>query len=524
MKIANSLIVSLFALVIFSSSVLAYSDVSINLVSVTNSTCPCSTLTSQDLNIEVTNKGDTEETFSLSLILPSDEFGAWSGFVSPKITLESGETSGALPIFLTPSCEVVPGIYRVILEVESTTPGKTFSRDIYLNIRKCHFINIDTDKFDLCQGIELTREIEIFNEGYEDETIKLSSSVDWVDFPLDTFELRKGEKEVVDVKFSPPTDEEGIMDVTVTAKSLSSYAVGTEEMEVNIRKCYDAIHSVNPESLEICPCKVANFVLKIVNFGLLEDSYSISFMNQTKELIINPNETGDLEVSVFIPCDKKEGNYSVQISADSHTPEDLIVDVNVLPKDECYSVELAQMGQVKKSVGVGKAVTFEIIVKNKGMFNQEYKLILDAPEWMHISEDIADLGPSDEKKFYIYVAPQFFTTEGNYTGTVSALSTNERDTLELMVDVLTNFTFTGVPGEVIEDKPKLPEGPPMPPAEINKGDGNITINMSIPVTGLVVGSSDDTDEDKPWTQIVLITILALGVIIILILRFVVMIK
>ena len=52
--------------------------------------------------------------------------------------------------------------------------------------------------------------------------------------------------------------------------------------------------------------------------------------------------------------------------------------------------------------------------------------------------------------------------------------------------------------------------------------GNVSFNMSIPTGGVVGGTV--TEGERPITQIVMITILAVGVAIILILRFIILMK
>ena len=49
----------------------AYSDADIEISADTSAVCPCSTLTTEDIGVIVTNLGDRTETFELSLDVPS---------------------------------------------------------------------------------------------------------------------------------------------------------------------------------------------------------------------------------------------------------------------------------------------------------------------------------------------------------------------------------------------------------------------------------------------------------------------
>lgn len=497
----------LIAFILLSPTALAYTDVGIEVQTKVSETCPCSTLSGEDINILVKNLGTSRETYQLSLVLPDDE--TWSGFISPTITLSSGEEGSVGAFFITPSCSAAPGTYTIGVMVNSTSSGKGFLKEFDFDVLRCHSIEIEETGFQLCQGIESLLTIGVSNNGIGDERITLTASEGWVGFPVKTLDIGEGEQVGVSVLFSPPADESGTKDVTIKATSATSYAMDEKTLTADIRECYSSEVSVDPDMMEVCPCETAEFLLSILNTGLMEDTFVVSFSNQSSELTIGPGEAGQLEIPVEVPCDMEEGEYTIVISLESRNPETVEAAVDVLSSSECYSVSLTA-GEDMDAVSVGRAVTYTITVSNDGRFEQQYELLIDAPDWVHLSDRQVGLGPGDEKEVYLYAAPNYYVPAGNYSAALSAMSETEQAGIEFKVNVLSDLSLEGMPPA--NETVSMPDS----------GQANISMNISIPTGGVIAGGTDD--EERPWTQILLLTILAIGVVIILILRFVIMIK
>lgn len=518
----------LIALVLISPTALAYTDVGIDVQTRVSSTCPCTTLTGEDINVIIKNLGTSRETYQLSLALPDDE--TWSGFISPTITLSPDEEGSVGAFFLTPSCSVDPGTYSVGVMVNSTSSGKGYLKEFEVGVLTCHGIEIEAEEFKLCQGIESVLSINVSNTGMGDERIKLTASESWIGFPAKTIDIDKGEEIEVSVLFSPPGDESGKKIFTVTAESTTSYASAEETYTADVRVCYSSVASIEPERIVVCPCETAEFVLSIYNTGLMVDTFVVSFNDGSSEMTIWPGEKDELKVPIDIPCDMEEGEYTVVVSIESMTSGTAEAAIDVLSSSECYSVSLTT-GNDMETVEVGKAVTYTITISNDGRFDQEYELLIDAPDWIHLSKKQVALGPGEGKDVYLYAAPNYYIAAGNYSAALSAMSETEQAGLEFKVNVNSDFSIEeAIPPDVEEPlTDNKTEAVVIPPDsdtgqedQVREGDGNITMNISIPTGGLIAGDAEE--QDRPWNQIMLLTILAIGVVVILILRFVIMIK
>ena len=492
--------------------VAAYSNAEVEIKTDVNATCPCSTLTPDDIKVLVKNTGNSTETFQISLNLPNAD--KWSGFITPNITLSPGEQK-SLTIFVTPSCFVEPGVYNVGVGVTSKISDKSFLKEFRIAVLKCHWVEIEADEYELCEGVGSLANISFVNEGNSDEKIRISVSEKWVALPADTLELKKGEEKTLDVLLLPPINMTGAKMITITAESMTSYARRERGIIANVRKCYSSVLTVNPVRREVCPCKSADFTLGIKNTGLKDDRYSITYDNKSSDVDALSGETGEAELSVDIPCDRIKGEYPLAIKIESHAPatSKSNVTISVLPLEECYSVVLSTVNETKL-VEVGRGVTFKVNVENKGRFTQVYELVLDAPKWAYLSDSQVKLSPGQAKDVYLYIAPNYYIPAGNYYAKIAAVSDIEQDSLELKVNVESDFYIeqnvtepTTVPNQTIKENATM----------------NVTMNISI-LTGGAVATEEAKEENRPLTQIIMLAILGAGIVIILILRFIVLIK
>jgi uncharacterized membrane protein len=495
MKCAFSAFI-VFSLVLMAVQAEASSDADIGVKYTANSICPSYTLTSKDISVSLKNLGDSRETYQITLQLPED--GNWSGFVSPSVTLSPGEQKVLDALFLTPSYDVKPGTYNVAITATSTASGKAFGRDFPVEVLKCHWLDIQAGDHELCQGIKSMFDVNLTNGGTDDEQVKLSSSEPWADFSESgSFLLKKGQSRTVQISLSPPKDEAGIKDLKMVAESTTSYARNEVTVKADVRKCYSSNVSVEPDAQDVCPCRTAVFKLNAMNTGLMEDVYTISNNNKTTKMAVDPNASKEKEITVDIPCNEKARNFSMEIETDSRLSSmKSNVTIRVLPMKTCYSVMLLTKENENKSVGVGMAVTYGFKVINTGKFRQTYNLTISSADWVHLSDTQVELDPREEKDVYVYAAPPFNVDARTYLVNVSANGENQKGSMDFKIKVLSSG---------------LPPG-------VNQTANNITLNMSI--TGGIVGAK----WDRPLTQVMLITILAVGVVIILILRFIVLMK
>jgi uncharacterized membrane protein len=476
-----------------------------------NAVCPCSTLSTEDFGVFIENLDSRTQEYEFELVLPDDEF--WSGFIVPNETFAAGEVK-SIAAFITASCWIKPGLYQVSVKSLSPVSGKSQIKKFDVEVLKCRWVEVAADEYEVCQGQEAVFDIDFVNEGDNDEKVRIIASEDWVSFEEEVFEIDAGEERTMEVTFLAPEDVDGEHEITLELASEISYVRNRQTINVDVRKCYDTEFTVTPDRQEVCPCRTADFELEIKNTGLMEDEYTIRYGDQSSEMSIASGGSGKVSLSIDVPCDKEAGEYPIDIEIESHSPASSRVVVSVIPIDQCYNVYVYSEDAVNvRPVEVGESETYEVVAVNKGRFEQEYELVLEAPYWIYMSDYETALGPGDSKSFYVYAAPEYETGAGEYPISVAAVGENEKASIGFSVVVVSEFNLTEQEEAASEEESAGEEA-------VEEAGDNITVESTIP-TGEVVG---DETEGRPWSQIVLISILAIAVVFVLVLRFVVMMK
>ncbi len=491
--------------------------------------CPCSTLSAEDFKVFVTNMDSRTQEYEFSLTLPDNEL--WSGFIVPNESFTGDETK-SVAAFVTPSCWVKPGIYRIGVNAVSPVSGEMTTRNFDVEVLKCRWVNVATEEYEICQEDISYAELTFTNEGDNDENVKLSTDTNWAVFAEETLEISGGEEKTVKLLFKPPEEFEGETIITLNMESEISYMRNREDMVAIVKNCHETEFTVEPVRQDVCPCQTADFSLEIKNAGIMEDEYTIMYGDQSSVMSVADNGTGMVALSIEVPCDKEEGEYPLQIAIDSNDPVNSTVVVGVLPSLECYNAYLYSDDAVNvKPVGVGESDTYEMFLANRGKFDQSYSLGIEAPEWVHMSDYEAYVAVGGEEVFYVYAAPEYEVEAGGYPVYVGALGENDGASIEFEVVVVSNFTVTEeeveTVDEVSEETEEVAEEEQVEDVvskeeDTGSEDISIEVDTSIP-TGEVV-SEDNAVSEKPWSQVVMISILAVAVVFVLVLRFVVMMK
>ncbi len=491
-------------------------EAGIEVVVDSNTVCPCSTLSAGDFEVFAENLDSRAQEYEFELVLPNDDL--WSGFIVPSETFAAGEVK-SIAAFITPSCWVKPGVYQVSVKSSSPISGKTRIEDFEVEVLKCRWVEIAADHYEICQGQESTFDLTLINEGDNDEKVEITASEDWVTFDEAIFEIDAGEEKELEVTFLAPEGVEGEREITLELASQISYVRNRQTITADVRNCYDTEFTVAPERQEVCPCGTAGFELEIKNTGLMEDQYTIRYGGQSSEMSIVEGGTGKISLSIDVPCDKEAGEYPIEIEIESHSPESSTVVVGVFPAEQCYNVYLySEDAADAEPLAVGESGTYEVVAVNKGMFSQEYELAVEAPYWVYMSDYETELSPEESKLFYVYAAPEYETGSGSYPVIVEAIGENEKGSIEFDIVVVSDFTPTEE--EVAAPEEQAGEEAAEEPAG-EDAEGNVTEVESAVPTGQVVG---EEAGERPWSQILLISILAIAVVFVLVLRFVVMMK
>ncbi|MCX8194119.1 MAG: hypothetical protein N3G19_02030 [Candidatus Pacearchaeota archaeon] len=222
-----------------------------------------------------------------------------------------------------------------------------------------------------------------------------------------------------------PCNIKGSYEVNFVAKSKSEYAKANTKAKIDVVSCYDYSISTEKTYYNICEAEKLIIPVKIKNFGTQNNMYKINMQapNWTtidlKQITVEKDKEGTFNIVVQPPY-KTQGNFTIFLEVMSEygkvlKKHDIRIDVA-----KCYDVSVT-IEEDKDKMCNALSNTYSVVIRNAGKFQNTYNIILEAPDWVTISEKRLTLNASKEKAITLDVHPPYDTKEGNYEIRVRAI-------------------------------------------------------------------------------------------------------
>jgi uncharacterized membrane protein len=426
-----------------------------------------------------------------------------SEWVSVEKTAEIPEKgSKELTLRVTPA---VKGRTTFTVTVESVNDtGHVKEAKGYVNAAECRnlAVIVSPSKTAVCSGEKVALEVVVKNTGSVDEEIELSTDLG----TLETDRVLLNPKEAKSIKLTVDTSEfTGDKTVTVTAKT--DKITDTGIAKVSSENCYRAELYVEPKTVDVCPCREAEFMVTLKNTGRLPDNYTVLFDEVRQSVKLGPNETKVFKYDVPVSCNMT-GTHSINVSAESaYFSYSDSAELNIKDMEKCYSVFMSNGKEI--GVAVSKAVAEGIKVKNTGEIKDAFTFSVEGPSWLYLEPTSLELESGEEKYIYLYASPPLGTVPDIYSAKITGKSTHTESAFDLNIRV-TGEGEVPVTGQAA--KPNLTIGP----------SEGVTLNASMeyPEGEANVSVPGAAEGWKP----VAIGVITIIIIMILIIRFVTLAK
>ncbi len=346
-----------FAVVLALMPVYASASAGVDLLLDTNEAKLCSCSTEQ---ITGTLRSDVAGTYTIK------SNSKWATIAPDAVTLEAGE-SREVYVYITPDCISMPNEYPIEITAESSAGIKS-SKEIVTTILPCHNValTIIPSKAGACLDEVAHFAINVTNNGKASEDFIISAT-DGV-LEVEKITLEGGETKSVGLDVTAKGTKK---EVTITAKSASTYASDSRTVEVNGINCYSSSLAIMPEEKSACLYDIANYTLTLKNTGTRPDIFRLnsSFgMLSENEMSINAGESKTVYLTA---ASDVVGDYPFDITAISQRSR---ADAKGLfTAVQCRGVE-AEIAPGEQTVCKGFPVNYSIDIENTGSLDDTYTL------------------------------------------------------------------------------------------------------------------------------------------------------
>lgn len=430
----------------------------------------------------LSNTGIREDTFTITA--PS-----WVELEQTEVTVGPGQRREVV-LSATSSQEG-----RQSFEVTATSSSgveKTVTG--VLNTEDCSgvVVTVSPSRVDVCRGEAASYTVTVKNTGTTRDVFTLTTPYGVLG--KNKLVLDPEEEETLKLTIDT-TDLAEIRSVAVRASS--DRAVDEGKANLIVEKCYDAEIILEPETLYICPCDEAEYNLTLWNRGKFPDNYTLMFGDYRKNIYLDAPPDHEHHYFTFpVACDRGAGKYVTLASAES---EHIIVSANatmiVKPPEECYIIELST-DSTTQDVEDNNATVYKIRATNTGELNDTFELFINGPVWSYLSHEQLELAVNETSNIYVYASPPIGTPSGYYQVRIVARSQRAQSTLDLITHVISNVSG----------------GPPLT-------NESVVINASLP-TGAAVAA----EPEISFWRMVTVGIIALIIVVILVTRFIFLLK
>jgi uncharacterized membrane protein len=398
--------VALLVVLLGMGSAQAASSFSLSTEQASQETCPTMFTTYQ---FTVTNTGDEIDTYTVS---KSGSAAAWA-LTSPPGFVLAPETSQSIFVYVTPAKGAQTGIYGLDITVTADKAGPQAS-SVSLDVGECHALTTSSQQIaqTICTGETASYEVIVHNAGQWSENTQLSlagSAAPWSSLSYEYLRLNKDESSTITVSVEPRANEVGDFDLTVTARSLESNALASQNFDLKINGCYGMDLTADENFASFCENSEVKIPVVLRNTGTAQNTYDLSISGaewsavDQKQVTLAAGESRIVKAVLF-PGYGIYGKYNFKLVAESvygDDSESIDLTVNVL---KCHDVSLTLVTQEDR-ICPRTTKTYTAEITNTGTTAERFSLSLRAPSWVALDKTTLSLAAGESATAGITVAP-----------------------------------------------------------------------------------------------------------------------
>ncbi len=364
--------------------------------------------------VKIANTGEGNDTFTIAL---DGAAASWASLSDTSTEVpEGGEVEVVVSVLVPDDAD--EATYGITLTATSEDGVTADSADMSVNV-KVDGVQVEagTDLEETWRDTTVSLTFDVTNTGQGADTYTFTVTGDaagWAILSDDTLEIAEGETETVLVEVTPPDDaDSGFYEFTFMAESANGVTNDSAATQVHVWVTGVAM-TPDDDSLTGYRGEQIQFTVEVENTGQERDTFSFTradiawaesvLLSQTN-MAIDPDDTGDLIVTVILGATIDEGTYRFLVTATSEdgvTNETIELEVKVTVN----GVEI-ELSTSSVTVTKGKEKTVELTVTNTGQGGDTFSILLtnEASNWTEAETTVVTLAEGASETVVITLSP-----------------------------------------------------------------------------------------------------------------------
>mgnify|MGYP000143656832 CR=1 FL=1 len=321
-------------------------------------------------SVEVRNVGPVSDRYDISSSSP-EQITLAPQRVPETGVLEPGE-SEEVQVWYNPTSDMDAGTYSFSITARSQGSDDSYSEDARVNVIKDHDVSLNVqESMNGCVGEEVRYDVEVSNDGIQEETFQLTARYDGASFSEDQVTLQPDETREVTMLVS--ADSEVEENFNVVAASTSSYAQTVTNVNFNTEICYESDVTFSPSEQDVAAFQDSKYEVTIRNTGTKNDTFALSANTGTlSDTTVNVPGNSERTVTLTVRPETL-GEQTIEVTAESTVTSTGSATMNVF---NGMDVETS-FTQESYDVCEDETFTLEADLENTGDAEEAYSLSTD---------------------------------------------------------------------------------------------------------------------------------------------------
>jgi uncharacterized membrane protein len=378
------------------------------------SACPCSPV-KYDINIK--NTGSYDEVFDLNI----SAYAEYAALGENSVVVRPNENKTVAVYFNLPCA--IHGEKDLSIGITAERSKYLANVPLKLDIRDCYDYSLNSNsQFTLCEGELASTPVEIRNNAEFSNEYVLGTNAGFAKIFNNSISLAPNQTGYVNLEVDGSKVYAGNYSFKITSNAARGELQKEIACSLNVERCRDFMLKIIAPKTSLIASKSYDYEIEIDNLGTRPGNFNIN-VEGPEWLVLEKNRTslaagqnGKVLLRANIPADFEGSAYARIIVNEDWISDSKKITISPISVDSAYLAEIKPLTNAVKY----DLSDINVSIENKGVEPATYRLSLEGPEWMRLSQNAVTLAPGENAVVPIQTSPTNETPEGRYQATVIA--------------------------------------------------------------------------------------------------------